>query len=60
MSQKKNFQKYTLISIAGLGIGVGALAPVVPTPALVMFGVGMGIMLGGILKGLYTLAESTE
>ncbi|AXI99712.1 hypothetical protein CYPRO_0426 [Cyclonatronum proteinivorum] len=60
MSHKKNFQKYTMISIAGLGISIGALTPVIPLPALVMFGVGMGIMLGGVFKGLYELAERME
>ncbi|WP_164682450.1 hypothetical protein [Cyclonatronum proteinivorum] len=49
-----------MISIAGLGISIGALTPVIPLPALVMFGVGMGIMLGGVFKGLYELAERME
>ena len=60
MSQKTTIQKHAFVSILGLGICVGALSTVVSLPALVIFSVGIGIMLGGIFNALYILAERVK
>lgn len=41
-----------VISIAGLGVAVGALASVVSVPAAVLFGVGLGVVVGGIFRAI--------
>ena len=41
-----------VICSAGLGCAVGALAPTVDVPFVVMFAIGLGIIVGGIFRAL--------
>ena len=41
-----------VICSAGLGCAVGALAPTVDVPFVVMFAIGLGIVVGGIFRAL--------
>lgn len=60
IAQNTKLRKHLYISIAGSGITVGSLATVIPFPTLMLFSIGIGIMLGGIFKGLQVLAERSE
>ena len=60
MAESAKIRKHVSISTAGLGITVGSLGTVVPFPTLVIFSIGIGIMLAGIFKSIYTVAEKAE
>ena len=51
----KTLRNSLIISTAGLGFGVGALGPVAEVPLLVLFGAGLGLMLGGVYRFLRRL-----
>jgi len=40
------------LSIAGLGFSVGSLVSVLPIHTLIMFGIGLGIMIGAVFREL--------
>lgn len=52
-------KKHMVISLAGLGIAIGSLATIAPLPVLVIFGIGSGLMLGGVFRILMLLAGRT-
>ena len=39
-----------LLSIAGLGLAIGSLASILPLHTLILFGIGLGIMVGAIFR----------
>jgi len=41
-----------IISTVGLGVAIGALAPVVGFPTVVLFAVGLGMVIGGVFRAL--------
>ncbi len=43
-----------LISAMGLGMAVGAVASVLDVPFVIMFGIGLGILLGGVFRTSWT------
>ena len=60
---QNNMRNNFIISVTGLGVAVGALAPVVRVPIVVIFAVGLGMMLGGVFRTLnhiqYKLKDTT-
>ena len=49
-----------IICSAGLGVAVGALAPAIKTPFLIVFAVGLGIILGGLFRALTRIERKME
>jgi|GEM_PF-6007234 len=41
-----------LLSVVGLGFAVGSLESVLPLHTLIMFGIGLGLMIGAIFREL--------
>lgn len=60
MERGKGMQKNFIISIFGLGAAVGSLASVLPFSTLLFFGIGCGLMLGGIFRSLKNLSDKLE
>ncbi|MBN1787866.1 MAG: hypothetical protein JW806_05665 [Sedimentisphaerales bacterium] len=55
MNQKQEINY--VISIIGLGLTLGSLTSVLDFPVLLIFGVGLGTALGGILRATTQLAN---
>ena len=49
---KEGLNTSFVISAAGLGVAVGALAPAIEVPFTLMFAVGLGMILGGVFRAL--------
>ncbi len=49
---KERLNTSFVISTAGLGLAVGALAPATNLPLTVIFAIGLGMCLGGVFRRL--------
>lgn len=49
---KDSIKLNSSISIVGLGVAVGALAPVIRFPVLLLFALGLGMTIGGAFRAI--------
>jgi len=56
---KQTLKTSFVVSCGGIGVIVGALAPVMPVHTVVLIAVGLGLAVGGIFRALNGLAQKS-